>query len=89
MNTLPPNLPDVRTAQRLLDLLSQLENMGYSVPSPPPVSMAEAAELATLRAQNAQLKHRQEVARQRLNALATRLEQTRAEEMEAAEEEAA
>jgi hypothetical protein len=75
LSTLPPNLPDERTAQRLLDLLTQLEKLGVSPVAPGSGLPPEAAELATLRAQNARLLRRQQAARERLEALALRLEQ--------------
>lgn len=88
MSTLPPNLPDERTAQRLLDLLAQLENQGLTTPAAPTgEGAAEVAELATLRAQNAALILRQKAARERLNALAIRLEELPTPEIE--QEEAA
>lgn len=76
MTTLPPNLPDERTAQRLLDLLAQLEKAGpVAAAVAPPSPTVDDAELATLRTQNAALRRKQEAARLRLAALAERLEQ--------------
>ena len=76
MSIVPPNLPDERTAQRLLDLLAQLEHTAKSPrAASPAAAAANNAELAELKSENAQLRRRQQQAREKLNALATKLEQ--------------
>ncbi|MBI1308932.1 MAG: hypothetical protein GC129_03595 [Proteobacteria bacterium] len=78
MSALPPNLPDERTAQRLLDLLAQLEHSGKiarpATPAPVAVPLPSTQE-THLRQENANLRRRQTEAKQRLANLITKLEQ--------------
>lgn len=76
---LPPNLPDLRTAQRLLDVLSQLEQtLQTFVPQG-----TASPETQNLRAENAQLKAAQTQALQRLETLLGKLQQQTPEEQAA------
>jgi hypothetical protein len=72
----PPNLPDLRTAQRLLDVLSQLEfTLRNGAPQTKASATANSALQATLQAENTQLKVAQTQALQRLETLIGKLRQ--------------
>lgn len=68
---LPPNMPDMRTAQRLLDVLSHLEQ---ALRMAPPGSQGASAAPA-LEEENARLKASQTQALQRLESLIGKLQQ--------------
>ncbi len=65
---LPPHLPDLRTAERLLDILDQLEQTLRSKNTATPM------QLSALQLENAQLKARQAAAKVRLEALLQRIQ---------------
>lgn len=68
--TLPQNLPDLRTAQRLLDVLSQLEQ---TLRVNPPQAAGAAPGSPALQEENARLKAAQTQALQRLETLLGKL----------------
>jgi ABC-type transport system involved in Fe-S cluster assembly fused permease/ATPase subunit len=73
MSTLPANLPDARTAQRLLDILAQLEQtlrMGRQSGN-----TEVNNRLANLQFENQRLRTSRELAAQRLTLLMERLQQ--------------
>ncbi len=73
MTALPPNLPDARTAQRLLDILGQLEQslrMGRQS-----TSTESDSRLANLQFENQRLRSSRAQASQRLGVLLERLQQ--------------
>lgn len=72
--SLPENLPDRRTAERLLDILDQLERSLRQVQTGPTPSAAAHPEVQKLQAENAILKARQAAAKVKLEALLSRLE---------------
>lgn len=77
MSTLPANLPDERTAQRLLDILAELESrLPQSAGQSAAGSVAQAAQVSELERQLQTLKRKQSEARTRLQALADKLEST-------------
>ncbi len=77
---LPPNLPDARTAQRLLDILSQLE---HTLRSGRHANSAAHTDLETrmanLQFENQRLRSSRQQASERLNALLVRLKDQLAE----------
>lgn len=74
MSTTPPNLPDERTAQRLLDLLSQVEHTLKNARPSPQVTSLHEGQLSKLQAENTALRHRQQQASQKIENLITQLE---------------
>lgn len=74
---LPDNLPDHRTAERLLDILHQLEGAVTSghLGGHAPAEAAPGGELARLKAENARLHKRRKQALQRLDALIRQVQQ--------------
>lgn len=88
MSTLPPNLPDARTAQRLLDIFAQLEQtlrMGqqHSRQSGNAADAEFNNRLANLQFENQRLKNSRTQAAQRLSLLMERLQQQLDAETEA------
>lgn len=70
--TLPQNLPDLRTAQRLLDVLSQLE---FTLRANPPQLKNSNPANPALQAENQSLKAAQTQALERLETLIGKLQQ--------------
>lgn len=77
---LPDNLPDNRTAQRLVDVLAHLElalrnsSATQAAAAPAPAAPEDSAKLQSLKDENRRLRTRHQQASQRLDALIARLQ---------------
>jgi FtsZ-binding cell division protein ZapB len=71
---LPENLPDRRTAERLLDILDQLERSLRQPQNAAKQSTATPADVQKLQTENATLKARQAAAKVKLEVLLARIE---------------
>lgn len=73
---MPPNLPDVRTAQRLLDVLAQIEHtLRYGRQTAGAATTELETRMANLQFENQRLKGQRQQASQRLGSLLERLQQ--------------